>query len=378
MAKLPKYKITVDDEFSDGEDLGWEKTAFTNKPAVLIKGMAYTSQSEHKHLSFADGKKYRIAAPLMIPMEIYRNDEFGEYYVEFTESEIERIHKKKMSKLTTNKGLFNLEHDNGETVPAYLLEVWIVDNPEKDRSFSTFGVKVPKGTLFGVAQITDKEYYNELVKNEQTGFSIEGFLGMKLKEHKLKKANLHPNCKCDFIDGELKTEAGACDFCLTVKREIEKENNKTKNKTKMEENTKLPEGARFQIEDKWYEVKDGKVIEVVEAEKEVAASEDKKEEVELAEEVVEEEKKKEEVELSEEVIEEEKKEEEVELADEVIEEEVVSDSYTKEEVDAKFDELYKMIAELKEDKVEDVEEVNEVALSVHDRISAFTRFSNKK
>jgi hypothetical protein len=30
------------------------------------------------------------------------------------------------------------------------------------------------------AQVTDKEYYNELVKNEQIGFSIEGFLGLKL------------------------------------------------------------------------------------------------------------------------------------------------------------------------------------------------------
>ena len=40
------------------------------------------------------------------------------------------------------------------------------------------------------------------------------------------------------------------------------------------ENNVLPEGAKFQIEDKWYEVKDGKVVEVVEAQKEVAASSD--------------------------------------------------------------------------------------------------------
>jgi hypothetical protein len=217
-------------------------------------------------------------------------------------------------------------------VPAYLLECWIVDKPELDKSFSTYGVKVPKGTLFGVAQITDKEYYASLVENEQTGFSIEGFLGLSLEE-------------------------------LT---------NKFNKHEKMEENTILPEGAKFQIEDKWYEVKDGKVVEVIEAEKEVAASEEapveeKTEEVEMAEEAPIEEEKKEDVEMA-----------EVPVEEVPVEEAPVIETYTKEEVDAKFDELYKMIAELKQEEI--VEEVDEapVAMSVHERFAAFNRFAKKK
>lgn len=337
MAQKPKYKVTIDDMYSDGEELGWDKTAFTNKPAIIIKGVALTAQDRPVEMFFADKLKYQIAAPLMIPMEIYRNDSYGEYYVEFTEAEIERIHKKKMSKLTTNKGLFNLEHDNGEIVPAYLLEMWIVDKPEQDKSFSTYGVKVPKGTLFGVAQVTDKEYYANLVANEQTGFSIEGFLGLTLQ---------------DIEESKKKTK-------------------KTK-ETKMEENTILPEGAKFQIEDKWYEVKDGKVVEVIEAEKEVAASEEapvedkKEEEVEMAE-APSEEKKKEEVEMA-----------EVPVEEVPVEEVPVIETYTKEEVDAKFDEIYKMLAELKEEEI--IDEVDEmpVAMSVHERFAAFNRFARKK
>ncbi len=45
------------------------------------------------------------------------------------------------------------------------------------------------------AQITDVDYYNQLVKDEQVGFSIEGFLGMKLSKH-LKQNNMN------FPDGE--------------------------------------------------------------------------------------------------------------------------------------------------------------------------------
>ena len=193
MAKLPKYNVTIDDEYSDGEDLGWRKTAFTSKPAVIIKGMAYEAQEPIKEMFFADKLKYRIAAPAMIPMQIYRNMDNEEFYVEFTEKEIDKIHSKFMKNFNKNKGLFNLEHNNEELVPAYLLECWVVDNPESDKSFSTFGVKVPKGTLFVVAQITDKDYYNQLVENGQTGFSIEGFLGLSLEDLEMKQSNTNLN-----------------------------------------------------------------------------------------------------------------------------------------------------------------------------------------
>jgi hypothetical protein len=39
------------------------------------------------------------------------------------------------------------------------------------------------------AQVTDKEYYAQLVADGQVGFSIEGYLGMKLKEQQQLKTN---------------------------------------------------------------------------------------------------------------------------------------------------------------------------------------------
>ena len=174
---IPIYKITIDPEYSDGEELGIEQIAFTSTPAIVTKGMAF---DEHKKLFFSDDLKYRVVAPAMIPMEIYRNDENDEeYYVQFTAETIEQIHSKFMQDLS-NRNVFNLEHDTDKTVPAYVLESWIVDTPMEDKAYSSYGIEVPKGTLMVTAQVTDKEYYNELVKNEQIGFSIEGFLGLKL------------------------------------------------------------------------------------------------------------------------------------------------------------------------------------------------------
>ena len=213
---LPIYKITIEDEYADGENLGIEMIAFTNMPAIKVKGLAFNSENK---MLFADDVKYRITAPAMIPMDIYRRDsEEGDYYVQFTADVIEKIHAKFMADLR-NRDIFNLEHDTDKKVPAYILETWIVDNPTKDKAFSTFGIEVPEGTLMVTAQVTDPEYYNKLVEEGQVGFSIEGFLGLKLSE----QLNLNT--------------------------------------------MKLPDGEHT-IEDKIYVIKDGEVVEIKEVEKE--------------------------------------------------------------------------------------------------------------
>lgn len=178
----PVYKITIDEAYSDGEDLGVEMIAFTSKPAIKVKGMAFNSHVAP--MSFSDSVKMRIVAPAMIPMNIYRMDEDTEeeYDVQFSAEVIEQIHAKFMLNLS-NKNIFNLEHDQNKIVPAYILEAWIVDNPETDKAFTTYGIEVPKGTLMLTSQVTDKDYYNKLVESGQVGYSIEGFLGMKLSEH---------------------------------------------------------------------------------------------------------------------------------------------------------------------------------------------------
>jgi hypothetical protein len=218
----PVYKITIDPEYSDGEELGISMIAFTSKPAIKVKGMAFSTV---KPMIFTDDIKMRIVAPAMIPMQIYRRDEDGvEYDVEFTAEVIESIHGKFMQDLS-NKDIFNLEHDAEEKVPAYILEAWIVDNPKEDKAYSTYGIEVPKGTLMLVSQVTDKEYYNSLVESEQIGYSIEGFLGLKMSE--ILKLNT----------------------------------------------MKLPDGEHL-IEGKIYVVKDGEIIEIKEETKEEMAAEE--------------------------------------------------------------------------------------------------------
>ncbi len=325
---LPVYKITIDPEYSDGEDLGIEQIAFTANPAIKVKGMAF---NQSQKLLFADDLKYRITAPAMIPMEIYRrDDESGEYYVQFSKETIEQIHVKFMQDLK-NRDIFNLEHDQAQMVPAFILESWIVDNPEYDKAFTTFGIEVPKGTLMLTAQITDKEYYNELVKNDQVGFSIEGFLGMKLS-NQIKQNNMN----------------------------------------------KLPDGEHL-IEGKIYVVKGGEIIEIKDAPKEEVAMEDS---------VVEEE-----VTTETEPIDEQPEPEELAKEEEVKKEEMAVDVTTDAEavlaivspvIEEQVNNLLKIIADLKsqmeemlaETTEDEMEMKSEVKMSIAEKFSALNKLSN--
>ena len=328
---LPIYKITIDPEYSDGEELGIEQIAFTSNPAIKVKGMAF---SQDLKLLFADDLKYRVTAPAMIPMEIYRrDDETGEYYVQFTAETIEQIHAKFMQDLK-NRDIFNLEHDQSQQVPAYILESWIVDNPKKDKAFSTFGIEVPKGTLMITAQVTDKDYYSELVKEDQVGFSIEGFLGLKLS-NQINKYNMN----------------------------------------------KLPDGEHL-IEGKIYVVKGGEIIEIKDAPKEEVAMESDtvvEEDVTTETEPIDEQPAPEELkEVKEEV------KEEVKMAVDVATDAEAVLAIVAPVLEEQVNNLLKIIADLKSqmeemlaEKAEDeIELKSEVKMSIAEKFSALTKLSN--
>jgi hypothetical protein len=314
--KIPTYQITIDPAYAEnGEDLGIEQIAFTSNPAIKVKGMAFNSQA--KPLFFNDELKYRITAPALIPMEIYRMDEDTdeEYNVKFTKEEIELIHGKFMQKMV-NQDLFNLEHDQSMTVPAYVLEAWIVDNPKQDKAYSTFGIEVPEGTLMVTAQVTDKEYYAELVAQDQIGFSIEGYLGMKLKEQ-------------------------------------------TKTKTNM---NKLPDGEHT-IEDKIYVVKDGEVIEIRDVEMEETSEEVALEDTVIEEDTVEEETMAVDPVVDAEAI--------IAIVKPLLDEHMNA-------VAAMIAEMRNQLDEILSTEMEDEEIVEDVALSAHQKLSMFNKFNTNK
>ena len=179
---LPRYKISINPEDQKGDEkLGMTQIAYTANPAILTKGV-YLNKIDQKFI-FKDELKLIVAAPALIPnLPIYRSDEeLGEYEVIFDEQTIEQLREDFMSNLNTNKAQFNIDHDSNIEAPSFILDSWITVDSDNDPSFTKYGVQVPKGSWFVVSKFRDKEYFiNEIVNKERYAYSIEGFLGLAL------------------------------------------------------------------------------------------------------------------------------------------------------------------------------------------------------
>ena len=153
---LPVYNLSIDEcDAENGEYLGVLEIANTANPAIMIKGIAL---SDIKQMIFKDDLKYRIASPVLIPSKIYRRDEETgeEYYVNVTPEIVEKMFVK-FQRDRSGKDVFNLEHDEAQRVPSYILETWLIETPKTDKSLVTYGIECPEKTWFAVQQFTDKQ-----------------------------------------------------------------------------------------------------------------------------------------------------------------------------------------------------------------------------
>lgn len=258
MDKLPLYKIVINED----DDLsGIELISLVDKPAIEIKGVAFSKQEFEDHFVgglkthpncsceivngkwvvhpeksdsgtcelclkqqkrynagrpgssgfsemkfIADGDKQIIAGPILIPNKpIYRNSNGYEYNIVFSAEEIDKLVTKLKKK--NNNRIISLMHTD-KMVDAYIKEDWIIRDSNLDTSRS-FGFDLPEGTYFALIKIEDKELWETEVKQKgRFGFSIEGILGHSLvsfieiekPEIKLTESDMISYVISDFIE----------------------------------------------------------------------------------------------------------------------------------------------------------------------------------
>lgn len=181
MKELPVYKITIDDI----EDSGIEYVSLVEKPAIMIKGLAFSDNVEPQYFKFNDDKQIIAGAALIPDLKIYRYDiDLGEYYVVFEKETIEKM-VDKFNK-TQKEYKINLEHTD-KLVPAFIKGSWIIEDMTNDKSRMYGFTDLPVGTWFIEVKIEDKEFWNKEVRGKnRTGFSIEGIMGLTLSSIKNK------------------------------------------------------------------------------------------------------------------------------------------------------------------------------------------------
>ena len=186
--KIVELIIDEEDEFG-----GIDAISLVESPAIEENFVALKDQKEVK-LKAIDKDKRIILGALLVPNKtIYRKEGKDEYYIYFSKETV-----KKASELFLMNGKQNnatLEH-KFDIEGLTLVESWIVENKEKDKS-AIYGMDVPVGTWMGAVKVNNEEVWKDFVKTGQVlGFSIEGFFLDKEERPKEKiKDNLSSEIK---------------------------------------------------------------------------------------------------------------------------------------------------------------------------------------
>jgi hypothetical protein len=179
---FPVYQVQSK-EAEDGKGLDF--VSLVDVPAIQTNWVAM-SKAVSVHLN---EDKQLLYGPILIPDQyIERYDaKLGTYYIVFSKETIAQL----VRKFQTEQKTVNLNYqhkDNSKLNNAVIQEIWLTGTPDKSNSM---GFELPEGSAFVGAYIGDKEFWLKEVKTGNVkGFSIEGFLDIKLKKIKMGEVKL--------------------------------------------------------------------------------------------------------------------------------------------------------------------------------------------
>lgn len=171
---LSRHKIDLESSKSYEDGCGkLMYDAWGGEPALSWSERVLNQIEKEKMKFSTDEDKRIVVGPVMIPdLPIKRIDEMGnEYFVYFTKETVNMAAEKFFKHLKVNNT--DIQHNEDITTENTLLESWIVEDEEKDKSL-LYGFKVPIGTWMAKYKINNEETWQQIKSGVLNGFSIDG------------------------------------------------------------------------------------------------------------------------------------------------------------------------------------------------------------
>lgn len=173
MADIPRYEWKID--LNDGEQ-GVKVISLVDDPAMESEFIAFKKQkTKPKFVAFEkEGYKNTVAGLALIPdKDIPRVDENGDPYIGYFSAEtIEDIRNKFHFEQQDQN--VNVDHEENETVDAYLIESYIVNSDLQVEDLKNKGIEEATiGSWFVAYKITDDAIFEKALEDEYNGFSVE-------------------------------------------------------------------------------------------------------------------------------------------------------------------------------------------------------------
>lgn len=167
------YELFLNDELKDGINA----ISVVGEPAMESQFIALKKQSQV--FAKVDEKKKILMGVIMKPNKnIFRIDEDTKekYEVFFSADTVRRA--SELYFKNNKQRNFNVEHNADDVLEAYLVESWIVEDTEKDKT-AVYNLGAEVGDWVGTMKFDSDEQYQKALSTG-TGFSLEGIFSEKI------------------------------------------------------------------------------------------------------------------------------------------------------------------------------------------------------
>ena len=167
MKDLDTIELFIDET---KEDDGIEAISLVESPAIEEN---FVALSKHKvEFKTVDSDKRIIVGLALVPDKlIYRRRGDYEYNIVFSKDTVRKASELYLKRLKLNNA--TLEHNDQMTTGVSVIESWIVENPEKDKT-ALYGLNAVEGAWAVTMKIDNEEVWEDVKQGKYLGLSIEG------------------------------------------------------------------------------------------------------------------------------------------------------------------------------------------------------------
>ena len=174
--------LVIELKVNEDDDTGVDIISFVESPAIEVDFM-YFSKKKIERFKTVDAEKRIVSGAAMLPNEkIIRFDaDDNPYFVYFSEETVRKcaeLYFKRSKQTTTNVNHSSEAVTSGVTV----MESWIVENPDMDKSKHLGYDDIPVGSWFISYKVDNDELWDKVKSGEVLGFSVEGLFTQEVEQ----------------------------------------------------------------------------------------------------------------------------------------------------------------------------------------------------
>jgi len=175
MEGLDTIELFIDES---REEDGIEAISLVESPAIEENFIAL---SKHKvEFKTIDSDKRIIVGLALVPDKlIYRRRGDYEYNIVFSKDTVRKASELYLKRLKINNA--TLEHDDQMTSGVSVIESWIVEDPEKDKT-ALYGLNAVQGAWAVTMKIDNDEVWEDVKAGKYLGLSIEGMFSDNVED----------------------------------------------------------------------------------------------------------------------------------------------------------------------------------------------------